>query len=418
MEKVGSTKQVNVVCQLDREGDGGTWRYYVKKDDDPAKIGSRVVETLPEQDMGSAETFRAFVEWGMAKYPSRKTMVVLWNHGTGWEKGPRRQFGTKGISYDDQSGNHITVGQVGQVLREVAAARERKIDVLGYDACLMQMAEVAAEAVDSCSYQVAAEETEPVDGWPYDTWLAQVVEHPEWDGAEVGRALVDAFKTSYTGGSQGSEATTLSLVDLARLSQVTAAADRFTQALLAEQADRPKVLEAMSSSQAYQEPDHKDLVDFADQVAQRVSAPAVVEAAAALKSAVTEQAVLASCHTGERVGRSHGLAIWIPTRASQGLMDRYRELRWAASGQWDEFVGALSTDAGSVARSLVVADASGTPAASADVALLATGLAGLTIPATMIAREAVAAVRAEHPESASARDLLRALNAAALDARR
>jgi len=132
---------------------------------------------MPEQDMGSPDTFKAFVQWGMEKYPAKKYAVVLWNHGSGWEKKFDR-FGTRGISYDDDSGNNLTVKQVGQVLGELSAKAGQKFEVIAYDACLMQMAEVADEATASANYQIASEETEPLDGWPYDGFFSKLAANP------------------------------------------------------------------------------------------------------------------------------------------------------------------------------------------------------------------------------------------------
>jgi hypothetical protein len=343
MEKVGSTDQIDVVVQMDREGATGTWRYHVQKDADPAQVTSPIVEALPEQDMGSPDTFRAFLRWGMQKYPAKKYFVVLWNHGSGWEKG---RFGTRGISYDDDSGNHLTVQQVGQVMAEIAAARGEKTELLGYDACLMQMAEVAAEVTGSCNYQVASEETEPLDGWPYDDFLEKVAAHPEWNGAEVGRALVETFQASYTdGGSQGGNDTTLSVIDLTRFAELKIAVDLFTRAL-ANAAVHEAAVAAIYNSQSYAEPDHKDLVDFLDQVLATIPDAGVQSAAKTLRSILTEKIVLASASTGEGLECSRGLAIWLPTWFTQCLMDRYRTLSWATCTQWDELVDSVGTIAG------------------------------------------------------------------------
>jgi hypothetical protein len=357
METVGSTDKINVVTQLDREGDTGTWRYLVQKDDKPEEMTSAIVETMPEQDMGSPDTLKAFVQWGMQKYPAKHYMVAIWNHGSGWEK-KRNRFGTRGVSYDDTSGNHLSVGQIGTVMREIVAARNgQKIDIIGYDCCLMQMAEVAAECADSCLYQVASEETEPLDGWPYGDWLSQVVAHPDWDSVTVATTLVDAFKTSYSeGGSQGADSTTLSVVDLSRFADVQAKTATFSRVLLADPADRPKITAAAEETQSYASYDHKDILDFLDKVTASVNKPEVTAAADELRNALSS-VVLKNVHTGTGLERSTGLAIWLPSYASASTLDTYKTLAWSKSSKWDEFVNALTASGSSIVANLMRSDA-------------------------------------------------------------
>ena len=404
MEKVGSSDKVNIVVQLDREGSTGTWRYYIQKDNKPSQITSPKIETLPEQDMGSPDTLRAFLKWGMEKYPAKHYFVDFWNHGAGWEKKGTR-YGTKGISYDDQSGNHLSVAQVGQVMREMSQSLGRKVDVVGYDACLMQMAEVAAEVTDSCSYQVASEETIPGAGWPYDEWLAKVVAGPESDGAQVGRWLVDAYKASYSSSGQD---TTLSCLDLSKLASLIEKLDGFTQALLADPASKSAAAEAARAAQSYTYSSHKDLYDFVDRVLKKVTTKQVVDAGNALKDCLNSQVVLSNAHTGSGAEGSHGLALWLPTSGGQDMMQRYRGLSWASSTQWDEFLSTLKSSGEAVASALGLI-ANNDPSMP-DFAALASGLTG-TADLEGVAR----AARKNHG-SVAVRNLLRAAQAERMEA--
>ena len=79
-ERVGSSKNVNVVAQLDRyraayQGDGD-WtsarRYYVTQDNDLNAIHSQVVQDLGEVDMSDGATLVDFVQWAAQNYPGRQ----------------------------------------------------------------------------------------------------------------------------------------------------------------------------------------------------------------------------------------------------------------------------------------------------------------------------------------------------------
>ena len=60
-----------------------------------------------------------------------------------------------------------------------------KVDVLAFDACLMQMAEVAYEVKDLADYVVGSEETEPGPGYPYDPFLAGLLGHASLKTTEI-----------------------------------------------------------------------------------------------------------------------------------------------------------------------------------------------------------------------------------------
>ena len=167
MEMVGSTDKVNVVAELGRingyDSSDGNWigsrRYLVKKDANMNKIVSPVLKDLGKVDMGDYKHLIEFVNWAKAAYPAKKFMLIVWNHGSGWDKNGRPRI-SKGISYDDETDNHITTPQLGMALKAIG-----KIDVYGSDACLMQMPEVVYEIKDYVTYVVGSEETEPGDGY-------------------------------------------------------------------------------------------------------------------------------------------------------------------------------------------------------------------------------------------------------------
>jgi len=94
-------------------------------------------------------------------------MLVIWNHGSGWTNLMPEDVVIKGISWDDSSYNHITHQQLGKTIQKISS--KNYINIVGFDACLMQMVEVAYEiGSQSTDYILASEENEPGDGWDYD----------------------------------------------------------------------------------------------------------------------------------------------------------------------------------------------------------------------------------------------------------
>ena len=62
-----------------------------------------------------------FGKWAKEKYPAKKYMMVVWNHGDGWLKNKPAATDNKGISYDEETGNHLTTPELAAALRDAAA---------------------------------------------------------------------------------------------------------------------------------------------------------------------------------------------------------------------------------------------------------------------------------------------------------
>jgi len=263
MEMVGSTDKVNVVTELGRingyDSSDGNWissrRYLVKKDANMSKIVSPIVQELGKVDMGDYNHLIDFVNWAKTNYPAKKYMLIVWNHGSGWDKGGRQRI-EKGISYDDETGNHITTPQLGMALKAMG-----KIDVYGSDACLMQMPEVIYEIKDNVTYVVGSEETEPGDGYTYNTFLAPVVAKPTMGAEELGKVTVNAYADHYNGQDH-----TQSLVKVAAMPQFLTLMNGFAEAMMAA-GDKAVVKTAISNAQSYAVSDNHDIAHFAQLMA-------------------------------------------------------------------------------------------------------------------------------------------------------
>ena len=148
---------------------------------------------------------------GNRQYPAERLLGVIWNHGSGIDdtdvyvrsgpgaigRGPavrgssgertlvrralssrhrRAVFGTtiaqathdRAIAFDDTSKDFLDNLELKRVLSEVKRQTGRELDVLGFDACLMNMVEVGYQLKGTARVVVGSEELEPGEGWPYD----------------------------------------------------------------------------------------------------------------------------------------------------------------------------------------------------------------------------------------------------------
>jgi hypothetical protein len=334
MEKIGSTDKVKIAVELGRikgyDSSDGNWlgqrRYIVQKDSDMSKITSPVLQDIPKADMGDWNHLVDFVAWAKKEAPAQHYMLVVWNHGSGWDKYNRgSDLVINGISYDDETGSHISTPQLGQAL-----AATGKIDVYASDACLMAMAEVAYQIKDYTDYVVGSEETEPGDGYTYDTFLGPIVAKPAMSALDVSKVTAKAFTAHYA--AQG-EAATQSAVQSATLSKLAGMLTGWAQAVMAAN-ETAAVKTAHSQTQDFYVSDNKDLLHFVELVNAASQDAAVKSKGAELERFLANDVIVANDIYGSSMANAKGLAIYLP---SWSFNSSYNELAWAKATNWAQF---------------------------------------------------------------------------------
>jgi len=342
MELIGSNAKVNIVAEVGRidgyDSSDGDWkgvrRYLITKDTDQTKMGSKMLQDLGMIDMGDYKNLAAFGKWAKQAYPAKRYMLIVSNHGSGWEKGkaPKKD---RGISYDEQSGNHINTPQLGLALKDIG-----KLDVFGTDACLMQMAEVDYEIKGYVDYIVGSEETEPGDGYTYNTFLGPVAAKPAMTPLELGKQAVNAYADHYDGIDQGH---TQSLVKSGSVAGLLPLTDAFTAAVIAS-GDKALAKSSRDAALNFAMDENRDLYDFTRRVVEGSKSADVKAKGQALMNYITGDLVLLNrardskasyWGEGKPYTISKGIAAYFPNST---LGAGYADLAWAKASQWDEFV--------------------------------------------------------------------------------
>ena len=254
MAAVGSDANVRIVVQFDRRDGYDTsyedWqtckRFFVTSGMTP--IAANQISDLGESNMGDPATLTAFINWATTNYPATNYALVLWNHGGGWreeqeallkaldmaktaakkeeirrelEKVRRPDF--KAVCWDDTNGSDALY------MKEVKSALNSAtidMDLVGFDACLMGMIEVAHEIKDTgASVMVGSEETVPGDGWPYNTILSDLKTYYTWTPAQLATDIVNRYYESY------SNSETHAAIDLSRMNALSSAVSAFANAM-------------------------------------------------------------------------------------------------------------------------------------------------------------------------------------------
>ena len=339
MTQVGSTDQFNMVVQLDRAQGEPCNRLFINKGD------YDLVESMGECDMGSADVLTDFVDWGAHNYPAKKYAVVIWNHGSGWNK---RQGNTifRGISYDDESGNHITTAQLTPAVSKMRESLGQKVDILAFDACLMQMLEVSYAVREHVDIMLASEDIEPGEGWAYNDSMAPVAANPTMTPEEVATMIVETYDESYDGGSQGNRATTQSWVKLSKIDALMTALNRTAMSLSGNFIQETK--STIKKVQKFYYRSNIDLIHFLKTLEQQVASNTnsstsalksqLLNELSAAKSAAIDFVGFSKAH-GYNKKNSFGTAIYFPSRG-YSFSEKYLKLDFAKASQWDEMLQA------------------------------------------------------------------------------
>jgi hypothetical protein len=271
MASVGSDADLNIVLYFDRipgyDTSYGDWRDtrrgIVMPGDTPTTSWG---ESIGEKNMGDGATLTEFIDWATTAYPADNYALVLWNHGGGWRDAVellaaakaastpaekeaaaaaiRATFPvmvadgndpaailaaevdkrTKAVCWDDTNGGDcLYVKEMQQAIDAAASV----MTLIGFDACLMNMIEVAYQIRNTgAEVMVGSEETEPGDGWPYDTLLADLKADTTASAAQFGTDIVDRYYASYGNGE------TQSAVDLAGYDNLAFAVDNLATTLI------------------------------------------------------------------------------------------------------------------------------------------------------------------------------------------
>ncbi|MBE6573696.1 MAG: hypothetical protein E7652_04795 [Ruminococcaceae bacterium] len=165
-------------------------------------------KSYPVKNMGESETLTEFIKYGLENFKSDSYSLILWDHGSG----PIEGYGN-----DEISGDVLTLSEIGQALKDSGLGVNRKLELIGFDACLMSSVETAWMLRNYAEYFVASQEIEPGNGWDY-SFLSELGNCK--NGAELGTAIIDYYYDSTYLNYGNSADITLACMDLSEVENV------------------------------------------------------------------------------------------------------------------------------------------------------------------------------------------------------
>lgn len=228
MAEVGSSENLNLVALVDRAADYSAEPLLNIPDWQGAKLFEVEQGAMTEQeDLGDLNTgdpnvLASFIARGIADHPAAHYSLIISDHGASWP----------GVGGDESSGHDgLSLAELRDGIGAgLEAAGVEKLDLLGFDACLMATYEVATTLAPLADRMLASQELEPGHGWDYRT-LQVLADDPAATADTLGTALVEGFEAQARESGTDAEIT-LSLIDLNQMGAVDEALSTFTGQLV------------------------------------------------------------------------------------------------------------------------------------------------------------------------------------------
>lgn len=335
-EAVGSRPGFSLVSYLDRSEEFsdedvlGLGDFTGAKTIEVRRSGSVELTDAPNagtSNTGDPEVLAAFIEYAAKKYPAAHYALIINDHGSSWPG-----VGADGSADDDQ----LTLAELHDgIAAGLDGAGLDKLDMIGFDACLMATYETASTLQTLADRMVASQELEPGYGWDY-TSLEAAARGGSVD--DLAASIIKAYDEQSL--SEGEAEVTLSEIDLTKFAAVDTALDAFTEAVTPDlDANSSDIGRALTNSLSFgRTPDYDFFMTDLGQLSSQLGGPGA-DLAAAIEDVIVTKV------DGQATRGASGLAIYFPPSQNAFNPD-YTDVE-AASG-WTDFLNAYY-DAGQAA---------------------------------------------------------------------
>jgi hypothetical protein len=382
LQEVGSTDEVDLVILCDdrpaeyggQEGFGSPLFHIPAKRDPLATLVNHPDWDDSEKDLGDPGVLVAFVAFCQQHFPAERYVLVIAGHGYGWlpaaypsardnytetlrgllqdfhqRKGagtptPPRQAPAPEmlervpvpeltLAPDMTSQDEMSCLDIEAAAAQIAEALGQALDVMAFDACFMQMAEIAFQVGSNARYQVGPQWYGLP--WNYTALCQALVDDPGMEAATLAQTVVSAYADNqlYT------PRYTMSAIDLQQLETLQRLTTDAVQAFEAASPDTGSVNAALAATTTVDDSyNYRDMGDLAQQIATLPSSRALRQAAESLRSGIVDKLVLAHCSRG--FDGATGLSVTAPLPADLSDQDigNYMALNFSQLTSWGDLL--------------------------------------------------------------------------------
>lgn len=375
----GATSDTGIVIELHKPG-AHSWRYSVETKQTPQ--AERLVTRQVLNRHSHAKPCDEVVDtmrWAKEICPAEKYALIFWNHGYGvidpdyseinqsyapnsrtFSRATTNQIASdRGILFDDDRKRYLTNPEMLRAFKEIKEnVLGQKIDVLGMDACLMGMKEVAYQVKDHVNHLVTSQEFEFAQGWPYGQIVKRLNEKPAMSGQEMCDMIVDEYDKYYRNKTGYFTQSSINITHMQTLEENVSNVARLLLELKAEDGTGIQLLikRARSQCQSFSMPDYRDLHSFYVELKKLVmniltqpagtttSPPPPKVSRSRLEQlrthldtgiALITNSVVSANTAGPHLNRARGISIYFP---QNGVHPSYTNTEFAKNSAWSDLL--------------------------------------------------------------------------------
>jgi len=353
LESIGSSKDMNLLAQIDRGeeyltirehgGKAGATRYKLEKSDAPNRIISPEVKHFGQVNASDPAVLQDFLSWGMKKYPAEHYLIMVQGHGAGMTG----LLADHGKEAKAEKHELMSVPEFAGAINgaEESAGVDKDQVVLDLRSCLVGTAELAYELKDSAAMLVDSQAVLYPTYWR----IGDILGDKEAAGLDPEQMAQRISQVNSTEKGIRKPMATSSLVDLKQVPELKKAVVAFEKAVQAgpESKERLKdLLEVKSRPNFYDDTAvsfyASDFYELARSIAEdkQIKDPKVKTAAKNLQTALDKVVVEHSKWEDDPAFNKNANGMGITTASSPRIyrQTRYRDLAFDKDTGWSEFM--------------------------------------------------------------------------------
>ncbi len=373
----GANPHVNIIVYLNEPGAHKKTQFYLIEKNKAILLNKDNQEKL---DSGDPQTLIDFCSWTIKNFPADDYFLDLWNHGTGIADGrykainPTTLFtfnpstlmleldrdiryldfidqvqqdkAQRGICFDDSFKSYLSCQDLELALATISrdALQGKRLSIIGMDACLMAMIEVANICKKYAHIMVASEEVELGQGWRYDKVLESFSRGPVGK-EDFAKQIVNSYYDTYCNMTSDF---TLSAINLDHVTALEYNVNEVSMLLLEclqhQRGQSVKyIIRQCRRNICFEEPSYVDLCSLYRKLLQSIdkfNMQGGEQLIAQLKATLQEGIRLISNSViantcGSNLGHAQGLSIYFP---EQQIISSYQRTEFAQTNQWYNFI--------------------------------------------------------------------------------
>ena len=375
---IGSNANITIVVQLNEPGNNKKTQRYLIEKNKAILLNQDQVASGKKFNTGDPKTLIDFCTSTIKRFPTKYTTLVLWDHGTGYldplkvktanihelfelnpadmmlELNRNYEFmeridsdgAYKGICFDETYHSYLSNQKLDYALKTICQETNRKIDIIGLDACMMQMLEVGELLQPYAHYMVGSQEVELGAGWNYKHILKPFEDQALAPDA-LAKQIVQCYQQTY---GRITHDFTLSAADLSYLPALVQNINTVGSLLLEclknqkDQAVKNTILQcrAKKNCTCFDEPSYIDLGHFYLNLQANLDKLKInnTQTITALKNALTNglnilSTMIIANVSGKNLKKALGLSIYLPEKR---IHSSYPNTPFASKNTWAHLV--------------------------------------------------------------------------------